>query len=222
MENTTSQVNKIYPAFIKAQAKFDSAKKDKTNPAYKSKYATLQSVTDAIREILAENELAYIQIPKNGVALNSVTVETRVIHSSGQEIVSEFSLPVNTNNAQAVGSAITYARRYALMCIFGIPTEDDDGNSAVGKDDFKQDEKPPKIVQLEKSEQKVIEPTLQDENSANFDTLIKGINAKKTIEELEVALGNDKFNRLFDSLTDNAKGTFNLNLAQCRIKLKDA
>ena len=117
-------------ALSKAQGKLKGAKKDTTNPFFKSKYADLSSVWEACRSALAENELAVIQSPM--MVDGFLMLKTKLIHSSGEfeESFMPISAPI-TAKAQEMGSAITYARRYSLAAIVGVaPDDDDDGNTA--------------------------------------------------------------------------------------------
>lgn len=128
---SSSEIGKLAEALAKAQALMKGAIKDATNPHFRSGYATLAAHVDAIKVALASNGLSYSQFP---VACdNGVAVETILMHSSGQWIMGEpFPMPVDKQNAQGVGSALTYARRYALSAITGIaPEDDDDGNAAT-------------------------------------------------------------------------------------------
>jgi hypothetical protein len=93
------------------------------------KYADLGSVIEAIKPHFAANGLSYVQFPVSGE--NSVGVTTRLMHSSGEWLEQDYYIPLGKMDAQAAGSAITYARRYALQAIAGIPAEDDDGNAAT-------------------------------------------------------------------------------------------
>ena len=114
-----------------AQAAMKCAIKDNVNPHFKSKYATLASHVEAIKAPLAANGLSYSQFPVTSEA--GVGVETILMHSSGQWISGEpYFVPVDKQNAQGVGSALTYCRRYSLAAITGIaPDDDDDGNAAA-------------------------------------------------------------------------------------------
>lgn len=129
--NKSEQINELAVALSKAQGAIKGAIKDTANPFFKSKYADLSSVWEACRSQLAANGLAVVQTPCQGEA--GITVETMLMHSSGQWVSNQFTMPVAKADAQAVGSAITYARRYALAAMVGIAPEDDDGNSASGK-----------------------------------------------------------------------------------------
>ncbi len=127
------ELNELGAALARAQGKMENAKKDTANPFFKSKYADLAGVWDAIREPLSSEGLSVIQTPKEAPE-GRVGLVTTLLHSSGQTYSTEFSMPVkDASNPQAVGSALTYARRYALMGLCGIAPEDDDGNSAAAK-----------------------------------------------------------------------------------------
>jgi hypothetical protein len=113
------------------------ASKDSANPFFKSKYADLASVWDAIRVPLSNHGLAVIQNPstfrEDGVTY--VTVETILMHESGEWSACSLTVPiVGAPDPQKIGSATTYARRYPLAAVAGIAQADDDANSASGKD----------------------------------------------------------------------------------------
>ena len=130
MNNKKTQVN-LATALCKAQSVMTGAKKDKKNPFFKSSYADLSSVFDAIRLPFASNGLSVSQtmdVTEDGKTL----LCTRLMHESGEFLDSRMILPMDPN-PQKVGSCITYYRRYALMAIAGLPAEDDDGNTASGK-----------------------------------------------------------------------------------------
>jgi len=116
-------------ALVRALAKIEGAAKDKVNPHFKSKYADIASVIEAIKPVLAEHDLGFTQHSQPSEA--GVIVETVLHHASGETLsMGSLYVPANKNDAQGFGSALTYARRYALMTAFGVPAEDDDGNAA--------------------------------------------------------------------------------------------
>ena len=132
----SESIKHIAEALNKAQAEMSGAKKGAKNPFFKSNYADLNSVVDAVRIPFCDNGLSYSQFPI--MHENRVGVETILMHSSGEWMKSVLMLPMVKQDPQAAGSAITYARRYALQAIAGIPAEDDDGNSASQKAPAKQ------------------------------------------------------------------------------------
>jgi hypothetical protein len=128
---TSEQINELAAALAKAQGEITPAEFDASNPHFRSKYASLASITAAVKAPLAKNGLAVVQGASAGEG--SVTVTTRIIHASGQFIGSELTLPVGERaTPQAVGSAITYGRRYGMAALVGVVAEeDDDGNNAT-------------------------------------------------------------------------------------------
>ena len=129
--NKSESIDKLAAALCKAQAEMGGAVKDAKNPFFKSSYADLTSVIKAIKEPFANNGLSYSQLPVTSEGGGGVGVTTILMHSSGQWLESEFYLPLAKKDPQGGGSAITYARRYALQAIAGIPTADDDAEAAM-------------------------------------------------------------------------------------------
>jgi len=111
------------------QGKLTYAKKDSANPFFKSKYADLESVWDACRDLLSANGLAVVQLPGEYFE-GTMALTTIITHSSGEWISQQMSLPVTKPDAQGAGSALTYMRRYALAAAIGVVQADDDGNAA--------------------------------------------------------------------------------------------
>jgi hypothetical protein len=117
-------------AMTAAFAEIEGATKAATNPHFKSKYADLTSIIEAIKPPLIRHGLFFTQ--RCHPDQEGVSVETVLHHSSGEkESLGTLFVPANKRDAQGFGSALTYARRYALQTAFGVPTEDDDGNAAV-------------------------------------------------------------------------------------------
>lgn len=127
--NRSPDLGKFFAAVAKAQGEIGGAKKDSTNPHFKSKYADLASARDAVQEPLSKNGLALIQWPRT--VDGGVEIETYLGHSSGQFMSGVLWMPCAKMDAHGVGSAITYGRRYALMAVCGVAPEDDDGNAAT-------------------------------------------------------------------------------------------
>ena len=129
----SEQVDELFSALAKARAEFDEVKKTEENPFFRSKYADLSNVIAATAPALSKHGLAIIQLPSD-VANGTVCVETILGHSSGQWISEQIIMPLSKNDAQGVGSATTYARRYSLQSMLNVAAEqDDDGSAAVSK-----------------------------------------------------------------------------------------
>lgn len=128
---TSDSIEHLAAALALAQSEIKPAIKDANNPAFNSKYADLGAVFDAVRPALAKHGLTVVQMPEHSDdALLHLT--TRIAHKSGQWIEGTMSIPVSKVNAHGYGSAITYARRYALSAALGIVADDDDdGNKAA-------------------------------------------------------------------------------------------
>ncbi len=132
---------KLTEALSKVQAIIQGAIKDSQNPYFHASYADLASVWDACRKPLTDNGLAIIQITR--MIEGKLYLETILSHISGEAISGIY--PINpmrqekekgwvaSEDPQALGSALTYARRYALAAIVGVAPEDDDGEGAVGR-----------------------------------------------------------------------------------------
>lgn len=125
-------LTEISKAFAKTQQEMKQPLKDANNPFFKSKYVPLENVVEAITESASKNGLSFTQFPSSDEAGN-VTVGTLVMHSSGEWIEYDpIKMKPVKNDPQSIGSAITYAKRYALSAIFGITSDpDDDGNEAT-------------------------------------------------------------------------------------------
>lgn len=129
MEYQSQQVDKIFPALIAVQSELNNPSKDKQGHGYK--YADLAQIINLSREPLKEHGLAVTQIC--GVVDGQSYLITQMIHSSGQWIRGYYPLEKagmrSANDAQQMGAAMTYARRYNLAAILGVAQEDDDAAS---------------------------------------------------------------------------------------------
>jgi hypothetical protein len=131
---TSDAINELATALAKAQGMLLPAVKDNTNPHFKSKYLDLHGVWQSCREALSKNGLCVIQGPAEnaGGDGSTITFACRVVHTSGQWIEADLTIRPMKNDAQGIGSAITYARRYLLASMVGVAPQDDDddGNAA--------------------------------------------------------------------------------------------
>ncbi|POH13404.1 hypothetical protein BGL41_04590 [Fructilactobacillus sanfranciscensis] len=128
----SNEKNEIFKALNNFRTKLKQPKKDKTNPFFRSTYVDLSGVTKAVDEALKDTGLAFFQNPVKSEIPNQVGIKTIITHSSGQFIEFDpFVVPVGgKHDAQAFGSAKTYASRYSLATAFGVTDSvDDDGNA---------------------------------------------------------------------------------------------
>jgi hypothetical protein len=107
--------------------------KNSFNAEFGSRYANLAAVIAAVMPAMHKHQLTVIQSPSSDG--ETVTVETVVTHAGGGWIRSQLSLRPTVQDPQGLASAITYARRYALMALAGVAPADDDGNAACGRGD---------------------------------------------------------------------------------------
>lgn len=130
--NPAEDVQGLTQAFINAQIEFRHAKRDTANPFFKSKYASFAEVWEAVAPSLAKYGLAVLQ-PITTDDNGNIFVDTILVHTSGEERASRCPvLCKDRTNPQAMGSAVTYARRYSLASLLGVVIDDDDGNLASG------------------------------------------------------------------------------------------
>lgn len=125
----------LLPSLLKAQRELPGVPKDATNPAFRSRYATLGAVQDAAFPALHKQGLLVTWMLRSTYEDGQlfVTVTCVLFHAeSGEELHCEIMLLPSKADPQGVGSAITYGRRYTLMSMLGLVADDDDGNAASG------------------------------------------------------------------------------------------
>ena len=128
----SEQINELASALAKAQAEMKPAKKEAQNPFFKSRYASLQSIWDQVRDPLTKHGLSVVNALR--IDQDHQTLTTTLLHSSGQWLASEARINPVKQDPQSIGSAITYYKRYQLAALTGMVTdEDDDGEHAMGR-----------------------------------------------------------------------------------------
>lgn len=120
----SEQINELVTALAKAQAEMKNPTLDSSNPFFKNKYVSLAGVREAVTPTLAKFGLAVTQLI--GHQEGGITCQTVLMHVSGQWLSGTLYMPSGKQDAQGYGSAITYARRYALMAICGVVGDEDD------------------------------------------------------------------------------------------------
>lgn len=142
----------ISAAFVAAKRQFGPALKDRTNPAFRSKYADLGACLEAVEDALLANGIALYQETFDDTT--GVTVETVLLHESGEALrCGKLHVPASKQDPQGYGSALTYARRYSLMAACGIAPEDDDGNAASKPATRQEVPAPPQMLSRAQQEQ---------------------------------------------------------------------
>lgn len=139
--------NELFAALVKAQAKMKHPGLDSQNPHFRNRYASLMAVREAVLPVMHEHGISVVQCPVSSYAdgKSMAGVKTILAHQSGESMETELLMPVEKANAQGVGSAITYARRYSLLAVAGLVGDpDDDGNEASAPPPKPQREAAPK------------------------------------------------------------------------------
>lgn len=129
--NSSETLKEFALAFTQMQAQLTNAPFDSTNPHFRNKYASLAGIINHIRPIIAKFGFSFLQM--TNTSADSVSIETILLHSSGEFVKSITSLKVSKNDPQGMGSAFTYAKRYGLSAILGIASEEDDDGEAAQK-----------------------------------------------------------------------------------------
>ena len=130
----SDDITELAMALSKAQAEIEGATTNSTNPFYKSSYADLHQVIKSSMPYLTKHGLSVIQGTEDNSAMSwakgKIHVTTILCHSSGQWIKSSVAMPIGEKkDAQAIGTAVTYGRRYGLSAMVGIAQYDDDAQS---------------------------------------------------------------------------------------------
>jgi len=171
----SESITDLATALCLAQAEMGGAIKDSTNPFFNSSYADLTSVIKAIKEPFAKYGLSFVQLPVTSAGGNGVGVSTMLMHKSGQWLQSEYLLPMDKVTPQGAGSAITYARRYALQSLVGIPSVDDDSELAMYRNEPAPVEPPPAKRVSKKLAQDVVALVVASEISGETSELVEAL-----------------------------------------------
>lgn len=155
---TSEKIDQLLPDLFKVKASILPLKKEAENPYFNSSYVDLNGVLAGVEDILSANNFILLQ-PVTGRV-----VETILLHKSGQFVSSDMELVLDKNTMQALGSAVSYSRRYSLVSLLGLKSVDDDGNGATfekapaTKYNAKTDSKPASYKPTA-STAKIVEPT---------------------------------------------------------------
>lgn len=177
----------IAAALLKFQGALKGVKRDSANPFFKSKYADLEQVVETAKPHLQDAGIAFLQSP-GSIQNECLSMSTMLMHAeSGEWIIGTGEIPLGKKDPQGAGSAQTYAQRYHLMAMLGLPPVDDDGESAMDRSRYA--DTPPKpsarpvetgTVDLTPQEQEAI-----DKIAANIDFALEqsGPNLAKVWKE---------------------------------------
>ena len=195
----SEQLDKLFAAMSKAQGSMTAAKKDATNPFFKSSYADLHSVIDASRKALLDQGLCVIQT--TAIGRSSVYLLTTLGHASGQWIQSKTPVLYEKGNNHSFGSGLTYARRYAWSAICGLASADDifddDGNASIPQ----RPQINPDPIDYEIVEQSIVRiKEIIDSDELNQET-------SDAINKIWSALSNDERLAVHDRLGQKAQGS---------------
>jgi hypothetical protein len=153
MNTQSENIADLAAALAKAQTEIGTVHKDQDNPYFRSKFASLATVWEAVRPTLSKNGLSVVQMP--GSDERGYYVQTQLMHGSGQWIRSTTYMKPAKEDPQGIGSLISYARRYALQAMVMACPDDDDGEAAMGRPQGKPNAAPTKPVESSKPAPKV-------------------------------------------------------------------
>jgi hypothetical protein len=195
--NKSESIKEIAKALHECQGKMGGVVKNSANPFFKSSYADLTAVLKAAKPVWHEQGITVIQHPHSQG--NAVGVSTLIMHTSGEWIEHEYTLPLVKPDPQAAGSAITYARRYALAAVGLLPQIDNDAEDAM----LRAPEVSKKRVQLtddrDEYGRKILTSDEREEQTKLLGEYVKGI---------KECIGNDDamgMSQLWDELDDDQK-----------------
>lgn len=193
MDNAQSDnIADLAASLAKAQSEMGAVHKDQDNPYFRSKFAGLSTVWEAVKPALTKNGLSIVQMP--GSDERGYFVQTQLLHSSGQWIRSTTYMKPAKEDPQGIGSLISYARRYALQAMVMACPDDDDGEAAMGRTaPQKPVEAPKPVARVETPKAKVakpVEPAKQAEEKSKFN----GESHQQLFQQLmEAGLTQDDF-----------------------------
>jgi len=210
MSNTQSDnIADLAASLAKAQAEMGAVHKDQDNPYFRSKFAGLSTVWEAVKPALTKNGLSIVQMP--GSDERGYFVQTQLLHSSGQWIRSTTYMKPAKEDPQGIGSLISYARRYALQAMVMACPDDDDGEAAMGRTAPKPAESPkatPKVDTPKAAPKRDTEPAKSEEPKQKFN----GAKHQELFQELmKAGITQDDFMsalRHAGTIPENAKDFF--------------
>lgn len=166
----------LFAALALAQAEVENATKGSVNPHFKSRYADLAEVLNTVRPVFSKHGIAIIQ--STGFSDGLVSVTTALVHKEGGYVTSVASCTPAKMDAQGVGAATTYLRRYSLAAATGVAQEDDDGQSAAHN-------RPAPVAAPAKPSNALLDVLAATEDATSEDVLRNLYKATETLNEHE-------------------------------------
>jgi len=198
--NQSENIADLAISLSKCQGEMEPAIKDSLNPHFKSRYADLNAVWAACRAPLSKNGLSVVQTMDT--VNEKLVLNTLLLHSSGQWIRSTMPVVTAKNDAQGIGSGLSYARRYSLSAICGISQDDDDGEGAMPKEN-KTKPKEPEVACISKDKAKIL-IELESNCSPEYLKILKNYLNKKGIANWnEVKI--DEYEKILDGMRKNSE-----------------
>lgn len=173
--NVDRATPELFAALAKAQAEVENATKGSTNPHFKSKYADLAEVLNTVRPTFSKHGLSLLQSTAFEGSLVSVT--TVVAHESGGLVSSVAACVPAKSDAQGIGAATTYLRRYGLAAMTGVAQEDDDGVGAS------HNREPVPVTEARKS-------ASQSKKDGDWEALEQEVDACQSLEQLNLLVAS--------------------------------
>lgn len=202
---TSESITAIAKALSAAQGEIKPAPKDAKNPFFNSKYSDLATVWEACRAALSKHGIAVIQSPESDGSSQKILVKTKdgspyeidgavvkmittLAHSSGEWMAGELVVIAKGSDPQSIGSAITYARRYALASMVGVCSEEDDDGNYASKPQDKAPAKPtPKKALSDMIRELAAKASSDKDAEKKWNDLEKWVNSKGPSES-DIAL----------------------------------
>ena len=136
MDENTNKAQKIVPTHIfqcLQMVQNDLRNPTKDTEGHNYKYAQLDQILEILKPVLAKHDLGIMQSPSGAVVEGCLTLKTIIFHKSGEHLIEQFQIPIpqGRNVTQDFGSALSYARRYSILCLFSLAQEDDDGQGTT-------------------------------------------------------------------------------------------
>jgi hypothetical protein len=170
MNTQSDNIADLAASLAKAQSEMGAVHKDQDNPYFRSKFAGLSTVWEAVKPALTKNGLSIVQMP--GSDERGYFVQTQLLHSSGQWIRSTTYMKPAKEDPQGIGSLISYARRYALQAMVMACPDDDDGEAAMGRTASQKPAEAPKPAAKAETPKakatKATEPAKETEEKSKF------------------------------------------------------